>query len=68
VESYLAWVNAVSTGHEQEAAFLEDRFRPEFRLAFEKWKSMANNTDSIPPGTPFSLPEYQLPTQEQSIS
>ncbi|MDD1714642.1 MAG: hypothetical protein LUQ61_05195 [Methanoregulaceae archaeon] len=67
VDTYLAWVNAVSSGDEQAARFLEDRFRPEFIPAFETWKAEGNTSNPVPPGTPFSLPEYQLAAQQESI-
>lgn len=60
VEVFLDWVNAASQGNLREQAFLEDRFRSEFRPAFEAWRAEANATNPIPPGTPFSRPEYAL--------
>jgi hypothetical protein len=61
VQIFLAWVAAVSAGDEREADFLRERFREEFVPAFEAWAAL--DTDGpggrIPPGTPFSLDEYQ---------
>ncbi len=63
VQVFLDWVNAASTGDLRQKAFIEDRFRPEFRPAFEAWKAEANATNPIPPGTPFDRPEYTLAKQ-----
>ena len=57
IEVFLDWVNAASTGDLRQKTFLEERFRAEFRPAFEAWKAEANLTTPIPPGTPFSRPE-----------
>lgn len=66
VQIFLDWVNAVSQGDLHQKAFLEERFRPEFRPAFEAWKAGANATNPIPPGTPFSLPAYALAKNNES--
>ena len=54
------WVNAFAAEDQLLAEFYEDRFRDEFKPAFEAWMATdpANNPDA--PETPFSLPEYQL--------
>ena len=51
-----------------EAKFLRERFREEFRPAFEAWIAKANTTNPIPPGTPFELPEYTLAKYTESAS
>jgi hypothetical protein len=53
-------------GDLREAKFLEERFREEFRPAFEVWVAKANTTNPIPPGTPFELPEYSLAKYNES--
>jgi hypothetical protein len=65
-ELFLDWVNAASTGDLRQRAFIEERFRSEFRPAFEAWKAEANLTNPIPPGTPFDRPEYNLAKQKES--
>jgi hypothetical protein len=67
IQVFLDWVNAASTGDLRQRAFLEDRFRPEFRPAFEAWKAGANATNPIPPGTPFDRPEYTLAKTTESV-
>lgn len=58
VQLFTGWVDAVSKGDQRQAQFLRERFREEFRPAFEAWIAGANVTHPIPPGTPFDLPEY----------
>lgn len=65
VQIFTAWVAAVSEKDTPRADFLEARFRPEFTPAFDAWiNSVPKGT--IPPGTPFSLPEYTLAAQVES--
>jgi hypothetical protein len=54
------WVNAFAHEDLQLAEFYMNRFRDEFRPAFEAWMATdpVNNPDA--PETPFSMPEYQL--------
>ena len=65
-ELFLDWVNAASTGDLRQRAFIEERFRAEFRPAFEAWKAEANATNPIPPGTPFDRPEYSIAKSAES--
>jgi hypothetical protein len=66
VQVFLSWVNAVSNGDLNEAKFLKERFREEFKPAFEVWIAKANTTNPIPPGTPFELPEYTVAKYAES--
>jgi len=65
VELFTDWVTAVANNETQLAEFTRDRFRPEFVPAFEAWLAQVPSGE-IPPGTPFTLPEYQLATQVES--
>jgi hypothetical protein len=62
VETFLAWVAAVSAGDEREADFLRGRFRDEFKPAFETWLALDPDGPGgeIPRGTPFDLVNYQV--------
>jgi hypothetical protein len=66
VQVFLSWVNAVSNGDLNEAKFLKERFREEFKPAFEVWIAGASTTNPIPPGTPFDLPEYSVAKYNES--
>jgi hypothetical protein len=63
---FSSWVDAVSKGDLKQANFLSQRFREEFKPAFNAWVSHANATNPIPAGTPFELPEYSLAKYNQS--
>lgn len=54
------WINAFAAEDQELAVFYQDRFRDEFKPAFEAWLATdpVNNPDA--PATPFSMPEYQL--------
>jgi len=67
VQLFTSWVDAVSTGELVQANFIKDRFREEFKPAFEAWLAMANSTNPIPPGSPFELPEYTLAEYNESV-
>lgn len=62
VQTFVAWVDAVSSGDQRRADFLRARFRAEFVPAFEEWVASAPGGPGgkIPPGTPFDLPSYRV--------
>lgn len=66
VELFLGWLDAVSKNDQQQADFLEERFRKEFKPAFEAWIAERNATNPIPPGTPFNRPEYEIAKYKES--
>jgi len=66
IQVFLSWLDAVSKGDTYQAEFLKERFREEFKPAFEAWIAQASDENPIPPGTPFALPEYQLAEFQKS--
>ena len=54
------WINAFAAEDLQLAEFYEDRFRDEFKPAFEAWLATDPVNNPEAPATPFSMPEYQL--------
>jgi hypothetical protein len=60
------WVNAFAVGDQRLTNFYDDRFRDEFKPAFESWLATdpVNNPDA--PSTPFEMPEYQVSAAEKS--
>jgi len=54
VNMFLSWVQAASENQTGRKVFLEDRFRDEFRPAFDAWLTRGKPGE-IPPGTPFTL-------------
>ncbi|WP_229703100.1 hypothetical protein [Microbacterium murale] len=55
---YAQWVLAEADGREELVAFIEERFSPEFRIAFDAWEEDGRSergpmvmTEYVPPGT-----------------
>jgi hypothetical protein len=64
-QTFTTWVTAVNEDETRLADFLEARFRPGFRPAFQAWKASASE-GTIPAGSPFTMSEYQLEVYQQS--
>ncbi|MBZ4408414.1 hypothetical protein OWM54_04915 [Myxococcus sp. MISCRS1] len=60
------WAAAWSDGDEKRARFFEQRFREEFRPAFEAWRAEGLLQGVAPPDTPFTRPEYYPAPRERS--
>jgi len=64
----MAWITYLEhrqAGDERGATFLMERFRPEFRPAFDAWVALVPPGE-IPPGTPFDLPQYRPAAKERA--
>ena len=57
---FVQWVNATASDDADLASFYAERFRPEFRPAFDAWLATDPLTNSEAPPTPFAMEEYQL--------
>lgn len=66
VQLFTSWVDAAGKGDQIGAEFIKERFREEFKPAFDTWIAKANRTNPIPPGTPFDLPEYNVAKYNES--
>lgn len=66
VATFLAWTDA--EGHDDSVlqAFYVDRFRPEFKTAFDAWLATDPFEDSSAPKTPFAMPEYQQEAEKDA--
>ena len=60
IAMWFEWVNATATDDDELATFYEDRFRPEFRPAFDAWLATEPLQDPAAPPTPFAMDEYEL--------
>lgn len=58
--AFVEYVNAHQGGNEALAAFYRDRFRPEFKPAFEAWMAEEPFKNPKAQPHPFFMPEYQL--------
>lgn len=65
VATYLNWLDAEQSGDHALADDIHARMRKEFLPAFDAWHATAP-AGSIPDGTPFELPEYQLAAEAES--
>jgi hypothetical protein len=55
---WITYLEHLQAGDERGTAFLQERFREEFKPAFDAWAALAP-PGAAPPGTPFELPQYQ---------
>lgn len=60
IAMFFEWVNATDAGDAELATFYDERFRPEFRPAFEAWRDTDPLTDATAPPTPFAMEEYRV--------
>jgi hypothetical protein len=55
---WTTWLQQAAAGNATGQAFLEERFRDQFKPAFEAWMAQVPEGE-VPPGTPFDMDEYQ---------
>jgi hypothetical protein len=60
VAMFIQWVDASSSDDLELEDFYEERFRDEFKPAFEAWLATDPLTTAGAPPTPFAMPEYSL--------
>ena len=61
IAMFFQWVNATAADDTDLADFYRDRFRAEFRPAFEAWQATDPLTNADAPPTPFAMQaDYQL--------
>lgn len=58
LQVWTLWLQQVADQNDRGEAFVEARFRDEFKPAFESWISSVPEGE-VPPGTPFDMPDYQ---------
>lgn len=63
---FLRWVGSYAEGNTVEATFLRERFRSEFRPAFEAWLASRPLENPNAASTPFTLPEYRIALYDSS--
>ena len=63
---FFQWVNANAAGDQELEDFYAERFRPEFRPAFDAWLATDPLTNTDSPPTPFAMDEYQLEARDRS--
>ena len=64
--AFQQWISAVAAGNHRHATFAEQRFREEFRPAFEAWLALDPLNDTDAPRTPFTMKEYKVAAQRHA--
>lgn len=63
---FTQWVDAYASDKTDLADFYRDRFRDEFRPAFDAWIAMNPKTNPDAAKSPFALPEYRVAEEEKA--
>jgi len=63
VATFIAWADADRRGESELADFYVDRFREEFKPAFDAWSATDPLLNADAPSTPFAMDEYQVAAQ-----
>ena len=66
VATFIQWVDATAHDDLELKDFYEERFRDEFKPAFEAWLATDPLVTAGAPPTPFAMPEYKLEADEQA--
>ena len=60
------WVNAYVEENDELSEFYLNRFRDEFKPAFNAWVATTPRTNPDAPKSPFAMEEYKLAAQEEA--
>ena len=60
------WINAFAEDNQPLVDFYENRFRPEFAVAFEAWLATDPRNNPDAPKSPFSMPEYTVSQAQEA--
>jgi hypothetical protein len=66
VATFIAWADADRSGDREVADFFVERFRDEFRPAYDAWLATDPFTNSEAPPTPFAMDEYQVASRDEA--
>ena len=61
---FVAYASARSSGDQELADFLYQRFPPELKVATDAWLATDPQNDPNAPPSPFDIPEYRLAEQD----
>ena len=66
VATFMQWVDSYARGEAELESFYRERFRAEFKPAFDAWLATKPlETEGAPP-TPFAMPEYRLAARAEA--
>jgi len=66
VTIFATYLNGVAAGETELVTFIEERFRDEFKPAFEAWIREEPRTNPDAPPTPFAMTEYRIAEDAES--
>jgi|Tabmets5t2r1_1033131.scaffolds.fasta_scaffold02063_2 hypothetical protein len=66
VTVFAEYLSAVATDERELVAFLQERFRDEFKPAFQAWARQRPRTNPAAPPTPFAMAEYRIAEDAES--
>jgi Domain of unknown function (DUF4337) len=66
IATFVQWVDAYAQDQDELTSFYRDRFRKEFRPAFEAWVATKPLKTAGAPPTPFAMPEYRLAAAKEA--
>lgn len=66
VATFIAWADADSRGDAATATFFEERFRDEFRPAYDAWLATEPLTNPEAPATPFAMVDYTVAERDKA--
>jgi hypothetical protein len=66
VATFMQWIDASATGEEELVSFYRERFRAEFKPAFNAWLATKPLVTVGAPPTPFAMPQYRLAAREEA--
>jgi hypothetical protein len=66
VATFMQWVDAYASGDDRLVAFYRERFRAEFKPAFNAWIATKPLKTKGAPLTPFAMPQYRLAARTEA--
>ena len=66
VATFIAWAEADRRGDDEVADFFVERFRKEFRPAYDAWVATQPFTNAEAPETPFAMDEYEVTARDEA--
>ena len=66
VATFMQWVDAYARDESELVSFYQERFRAEFKPAFDAWIATKPLVTEGAPLTPFAMPEYRLAARAEA--
>ena len=66
VATFMQWVDAYARGETELVNFYRERFRAEFKPAFNAWIATKPIKTAGAPPTPFAMPQYRLAAEAEA--